>query len=482
MPVSSNKDIDFSQIDSDYDIGHFEEALWALQDLQKTYPDDGGVLYRLGLIHEGMLDFSAARKAYKKSANRLSEASLAVSHLGNLLYKMHQYKPAIGAFKDLQSLQPKNAYASYMLGMVYMNTAQYSDSITSFEQAVEIDASFKQKGIYGQGLSYVRMGQNEKGQALLKESIALDPEADVALIAKKELANAERLASISYLSFFGLYGFKYDSNVVLKPSESPNIPLITGNSDFEHTFLLALNYAKPPKEGVGHKFAARFYQSIHNRLRTFDITDLGVTWTPYMKFNDQILLFMDASADQILLNYRSYLSSYSLKPTLTYNYNKQLQLMFSVTSRWENYNIVVNQPNLDQDAWIHTARLQLFVFTEDHRSSLQLGGHRTVNSSRGSDWSYHGYGIDGGFDVAMPYLEKLKLNVHGAAERNVYQNLIVGQGRFRRDSLYDASASLSYPFSYANVGLMASYTHNVSTLDVFSYVRMTTGFNVSRSF
>jgi len=486
MPVSSNKDIDFSQIDSDYDIGHFEEALWALQDLQKTYPDDGGVLYRLGLIQEGMLDFNAAREAYEQSAERLPEPSLGYSHLGNLLYKMKRYEPAIGAFKHVMSLNPESAYSSYMLGMAYMNSAKFSESIEAFQQAGEIDGSFKQKGLYGQGLSYVRMGDNVKGQALLKESIGLDPASDVALLAKKGLANAVRLANVSYLSFFGLYGFQYDSNVVLKPSTSPNVPLITGNSDFEHTFLLTLNYAPPPKEGRGYKLSARAYQNLHNRLKTFDITDFGLTVTPYIKLNEKALLFMDASTDQILLNYKSYLTSYSLKPTLTYNHSKQLQLILSVLSTWENYNVVVALPNQDQDAWIHTSKLQIFAFTEDHRSSVQLAGHRTVNDSRGTDWSYHGYGGSGGFDVAMPYLEKLKMGLNGAVDRNTYQNLNVGQTQFRHDTLYGASASLSYPFLYNDIhftgSLMGSYSHNVSSLDVFSYVRMMTGFNISRSF
>jgi len=486
MPVNSTKDIDFSSIDSDYDIGHFEEALWALQDLQKTHPDDGGVLYRLGLIQEAMLDFKAARGAYEQSALHLAEPSLGYSHLGNLLYKMKDYGSAIGAFNEVMSLDPKSAYPSYMLGMAYMNTAKYPESIKAFQHAVEVESSFQQKGIYGQGLSYVRMGDNVKGQALLKESIALDPESDVAMLAKKALENSVRMANVSYLSFFALYGLQYDSNVVLKPSTSPNIPLITGNSDFEQTFLLALNYAPVPHEGRGYKLAGRMYQTVHASLRTFDITDFGLTLTPYIKLNDKTLLFMDASADQILLNYKSYLSSYSLKPTLTYNHTKQLQLMFSVLSAWENYNQVVLLPSQDQDAWIHTEKLQVFGFTEDHRSSVQLGGHRTVNDSRGADWSYHGYGAEAGFDVAMPYVEELKMGMRGGVDRNIYQNLNVGQTQFRRDTLYDASASFSYPFVYENIhivgSLLGSYSHNVSSLDVFSYVRMMTGFNISGSF
>jgi len=482
ISTNNKQGISFSQIDSDYDIGHFEEALWALQDLLKLYPNNGDVLYRIGLVQEGMLDFDASREAYEQAVKSMETPFLAYSHLGRLLYTMNDYKQAIVAFEHVMKLKPDSAYSSYMLGMSYMNTGDFSASIEALERAGEIDASFKQKSIYGQGISYIRMGQNAKGQALLKESIALDPKSNVAALAKKSLADAVKLENTSYFSVFGLYSFQYDSNVVLNPSSSDNIPVISGTTDFAHTFFAALNYAPPPDGRLGYKVSARFYHNLHAKLRTFDVTGIGFTFTPYVSINDKNLLFLDAAYDYYLFNDKRYMDTISLKPTLTYSYNNQLQLMGSVFGSRENYYQPVELQTSNQDGWILKEELKIFGFSEDQRSSVQLGGHFTTGRTRGTDWSYNAYGGNAGVDVAIPYVEKLTAGLHGSIARHKYLNLDVNTSLKRRDTVYGGSASLSYHFTYADVSIMGSYTHQISTIEVYSYVRMMTGVNISGSF
>ncbi|MDQ6998508.1 MAG: tetratricopeptide repeat protein [Mariprofundus sp.] len=480
MPNSSG--IDFRQIDTDYDIGRFEEALWALEDLQKLYPDNGEVLYRMGIVQEGMLNFDAAIDAYKESVVHLDEPSPAYNHLGELLYKMNKFPLAITAFEHVMQLKADSALTSYMLGMSYMNVGDFSASIQAYKRAGEIDASFIQKATYGQGISYIRMGQAETGQTLLREAIARDPESDVATHAKKSLSDAITLANTSYLSFFGLYGFQYDSNVVLKPSSSPNVPLITGNSDFEHTMLLATNYAPPPNNDWGHKLQTRAYANIHNRLRSFDIIDLGFTYTPYVILNDNNLFSMDTSFDYIFFNYNRYMDFISLKPMLTYNHNEQLQFMLSVKGTRENYYQPVVLLSSLQDGWMLSEEIKITGFSKDHLSSASLSGHYTTSRKRGTDWSYNAYGVETGFDVAIPYVDKLMVGLHGAFEHQKYLNWVTGNIAKRRDNIINTSASLGYQFTYVNVSLTGNYTHDVSTLDVYSYVRMMAGINISGSF
>jgi len=474
--------LDFSQIDADYQVGHFEEARWALEDMQKANSHNGNVFYRMGLVQERMLDFDAARSAYKRAASSMSAPAPAYFHLGGLLYKMKQYPQAVTAYKHVLKLKPNNAYASYMLGMSLMNTGKYADSISAFNRTSRIDHTFRQKAMYGQGIDYIRMGQQAKGESLLRESIALDPTSEVAAVAKKSLTDAINLENTNYLSFFGLYGAQHDSNVVLKPSTSPNLPIITGASDSEHTFLLALNYAPPPAHGRGYKVSARAFENAHNHLRAFDVTDLGLTVTPYLSVNDKKLVFLDASFDYIFLRYHRYMDTISLKPSFTYTPNKRFQLMFSMLGSRQNFYQPVAVQSSNQDGWLLKESFNIYTFSLNHKNSVQFGAHYTTSRTRGSDWSYNAFGGDTGIDITVPDIQRATAGLHASIEYYKYLNMATGFTRKRRDIVYNGSLSTAYHFSFADISLIASYTHEISTLDVYTYARVTTGINVSRSF
>jgi len=484
LSAKNSASIDFKQIDTDYDIGRFEEALWALEDLQKLYPNNADVWYRTGLLQEEMLDFEAALQSYQNAVvNDLADLSLAYARLAELHNDKARYPEAIAAFEQVLRLKPEDEYSWYMLGMVYMNTGAFSASISALKHAAEVDGPYRQNSLYGQGIAYLRMNDAENAQELFNACIALNPTSDVAALAEKGIADAIVLANTSYFSLFSLYGFQYDSNVVLKPSTSANIPLITGVKDFEHTLLSVLSYAPPPSSnGMGYKASAMAYGNLHVRLTSFDIVALDFTITPYMALNKRNMLSLDASFDYIFFNYKRYMDTIKLKPSLTYSYSDQLQLMLSFAANRENYYQAVAVQTSLQDGWSLTEDVKVTFSSKDHTSSLQLGGNFVTNRTRGSDWSYNSYGGNAALTFPLPYLDKLSTGINGSIVRQKFQNVAVGSTQKRRDTVYNGSASITYPFTYANVSLNGSYTHSVSNTDVFSYVRMMAGFNISRSF
>ena len=473
--------IDFSGIDADYELGHFEEALWALHALQKTYPHHGELLYRLGLVQEGLLDFEAARNAYQQAVSRLAKPAEAYAHLGELLYKMNQYPRAIAAFEHAMGLEASGR-VSYMLGLSYLNIGEFAAAVDAFKRAGELDSTLQQKALYGQATSLIRMGENEQGQRLYRQSIAMDPLSDTAVQAKKGLAGAVKLANQSYLNFFGLYGFQFDSNVIQNPSSSASVPVISNTSDFAHTFLLSAIYAPPAgAEGSGYKASLRLYENLHAKLHTFDVTGMGGTFTPYMALGNKAVLSMDMSYDYYLFNYKRYMDVIRLKPVLTYS-SDDTKLILSLTASRDNYFQPVALPANNQDGWSVKGALRLYAYTHDHKSSVYLGAHDMVFSGRGNDWGYAGLGANAGADVAVPGAGKLMAGLHGSIERLDYKNVASGFSQKRSDTIYRGDVSLSYPLRYVNVGLMGSYTHEVSTIAVYRYVRMMTGINISGSF
>jgi len=473
----------FSQIDADYESGRLEEALWALQDLQKSSPRNGQVLFRLGKVQEDMLDFDAALDTYQRASRRVSKPLPVYSRLANLQYKMKRYAQAGSAFQNILKSKPGDAYALYMLGMVNEKTEKYPMAIRFFKKADSADASFKQKSLYGQGISYIHLGQNGQGKTLLKQSIAIDPKTDVAILAKKSLSDAVALENVSYLTIFGMYGFQFDSNVVLKPSTSSSVPLITGESDFEHVFLATLNYAPPTaKSGTGYVLSARLYENAHAKLRTFDVTGIGATLTPYHYIGGKHLAFMDATYDYYFVNYKRYMDKISLRPGFTYSLSKMMQYTLSVTGSRENYYQPTVLPSANQDGLIVKPELRISISSEDHKSSMQLGSYYASSTTQGGDWSYSGFGGDVSGETEIPWLGSLVAGAQASISQQRYRNIPVGFTVKRRDTSYSGAVSLSYHLPYFDISLNGSYTHVLSTLDIYTYVRMLGGATISRSF
>jgi len=473
----------FSQIDADYESGRLEEALWALQNLQKSNPDNADVLFRLGKVQEDMLDFATAVHAYEQAALLMKQPAPAYSRLANLQYKMKRYAQADAAFQNMLKNKPGDAYALYMLGMVSEKTAKFPEAIQYFKQAGAADASFKQKSLYGQGISYVHTGQHAQGKALLKQSIAIDSESDTAALARKTLTDTIKLENVSYVTFFGLYGFQYDSNVVLKPSTSASVPLIANNSDSEHVFMVTLEYAPPAaKSGAGYKLSARAYENLHTKLTTFDVTGIGGSATPYYYIQGKHLAFMDATYDYYLVNYKRYMDAISLRPGFTYTQNKQLQLTASVTGSRENYYQPTLLSTSNQDGLILKPQLQISGFSEDHQSIIRLGGFYAISTTQGSDWSYSAYGGDISAETPVPMLSSLMAGMHASIDHHRYRTIPVGFTKKRTETSYAAAVSLSYRLPYFDLGMHGSYTHVLSTLDVFTYVRILGGVSISKRF
>jgi len=171
-----------------------------------------------------------------------------------------------------------------------------------------------------------------------------------------------------------------------------------------------------------------------------------------------------------------------LKPILTYKPHDQLELMSSMAASRSNFYQPVAVQSALQDGWLLTEEMKVTGYSKDHLSSVVLGGHFTTSRTRGSEWSFNGYGGMLSVNAPLPYLSFVTAALQGSIDRQKYQNIAAGFILRRRDTIYNGSLSLAHQFSYVNVSLTGSYAHGISNTDVYSYVRMMAGINLSGSF
>ena len=98
---------------------------------------------------------------------------------------------ATNRFRGELQEKPNNPYALYGLGLVSMRTSNYKTALNSLQKLTSIwkdDSSIKRD----MGVCYLRMGEPEKAQGLLNESLAADPGDQETLLALGQSLTQQR--------------------------------------------------------------------------------------------------------------------------------------------------------------------------------------------------------------------------------------------------------------------------------------------------
>lgn len=136
-------------------------------------PNDPYTLFQLGQSYFGMADYSKALPYFDKALSmELDEQAEYVQTLvesyGYCLLYLKQYKQAL-ELEGVYSIFAKRADFVFLMGLIYMNNALFSQAIQEFEKATTI-INYSVEGVnsysanYNIGVIYECMGQTEKAR------------------------------------------------------------------------------------------------------------------------------------------------------------------------------------------------------------------------------------------------------------------------------------------------------------------------------
>jgi tetratricopeptide (TPR) repeat protein len=123
----------FSDIEKLADQGKFDEAITALDELEKSDPSRRGLAHEYGAVYYRKADYIHAVDYLQKAIKENPSDDEAVQLLGLSLYLAGKPGDAIPYLEKVQSWYPKaNVDAAYILGISYMQTKDYDHARAAF--------------------------------------------------------------------------------------------------------------------------------------------------------------------------------------------------------------------------------------------------------------------------------------------------------------------------------------------------------------
>lgn len=204
-----------------YQLEDYGKAVTFLQKAIAANPNDAEAHYTLGRTYLELEDYKKAVPPYQKAIELDTSKNTWMYELGLIYYNNNQYPDAIRYFKmaEQNGYQKSNdfyenegfAYLSMgdvSSGMTYLNKVlerkpnnkellsgianalhrakKYDEALTYYQNLIEMDST-DANALYMAGITFIKKGQKEKGQAMCDKAIQMDPS-----LAKNRTAKAEQ--------------------------------------------------------------------------------------------------------------------------------------------------------------------------------------------------------------------------------------------------------------------------------------------------
>lgn len=152
-----------------------EEAIKQLEELEKTYPENTGILFfKTFLLTEYNHLDDALKNAEKLTAMQPDDG---VNWLmkGQILESMDRNDEALSALEKATSLSPDNADAWQIKAGILAKTNKLDEAISSYNKAIEL-APGQPVFIYNRGCVYCRKGDKANALSDLGKAISMNPQ------------------------------------------------------------------------------------------------------------------------------------------------------------------------------------------------------------------------------------------------------------------------------------------------------------------
>ncbi|NOY05696.1 MAG: tetratricopeptide repeat protein [Chlorobi bacterium] len=115
----------------------------------------------------------------------------AVLHYANKLFDTGMFQQAIEMYQKYLVDRPEDSNARIDMGVCYFQLGQFEQAKDVMEEALKYDPKH-QKGHYNLGIVNIRLGDTAKAREWFRKTIEINPDADVANMARKQLAELDQ--------------------------------------------------------------------------------------------------------------------------------------------------------------------------------------------------------------------------------------------------------------------------------------------------
>lgn len=455
-----------------YRLENYTEAIRLLEEARREDPGSSASAFFLGLAYKQLMDFPKALSNLRDAVTLAPRIKEALVELIEVLYEVYEkgnLEEAKGwiALAEKENIFP--AKIAFLKGLILLKAGENREAVAAFERAKTLDKNLAQPADIQIAMGYMNEMALEKAREKFKAAVQYDPQSDLAAFARRYQDMVEKRLEMErpFRFTLGVFG-QYDTNVVLKPSDSSLAPDITGEGSRLMANTFQVDYV--PKLDGPWLFNAQyaFYNTLHDRFSTsHDIIANSILLAPGYGFGTSALNLSLRYSHSMVRgpSYKKYLQSLNVGPLYRRLLpNNQIMELFA-GYRVEEYFQPPLVPEEDRDSEGLDAYLS-WIWLFRPGAFFNLKYEFIDRDTDGMNWENHGHRFS--LNLALPLREKLQLQLGGEAFFEDYGITHTVFGVDREDSSYTGLAGLAWEFR-KNTTLVLQYTHTRADSNVAIY-------------
>lgn len=398
---------------------------------------------------------------------------------GMLNLKHENYEAAEKEFRAALEKRLDSYEALLYLGIIMRHTGREKEARDFLEKALFLNPGY-QKTTLELGIYYFNKSIYHEAMDFFEITVDLGPESEFAEEAMEYMEDIKKKMRERNWDLSISSGVQYDSNVGLSPQNGALQEGMSGKSDQRGVMSLRGVYTFRKTGKTEGTFDYSFYQSLHTRLRDFDVTSQTIKVEASYRLRQTVSLKGLYSFDYVYVGGYKYNYAYTVSPsiviqkgkgfftTLDYRYEK---------SRFMDTHLFRN--NSDRTGSNSLVRIIQFIPVGGFiRSNL---GYSYDRASKNKDyWNYTGNKGFIAVSVDLPF--KATAGIYGEYYSKSYEG-INPSGVQREDRIQSYSITLKKRLSdKVDVTVGQIYILNRSNINNYDYRRAVSSVIFSRGF
>ncbi|MEK6532150.1 MAG: tetratricopeptide repeat protein [Deltaproteobacteria bacterium] len=449
---------------------NFEEAVEDLKKARSMEPSSSIAAYYLGIAYKKTQDFANAELNLTDALKLAPKIKKAAIELADVLHQLGKDKEAIEALAEAEEIEPANT--AFLKGLALAGLGSFDEAVESFEKSKALDEGLRRTADFQIASVRLKQGRLKEAENAFREIVLKDPNADIAQFAKQYAEDiSKRIKEGRPYNITAGLQYVFDSNVILKPTDSTVAGDITDESDSGAVVTLRGEYTPELNGPVRLKAQYSLYNLKYFDLSTHDVQSHTFSAVPYYNLANGLLSLV-GSYNYTLVSGSGYVHGLTLSPTYQFTVKERNMIQASVRFAAKDYIKAPLTDDEDRDSTEAGIDLSWHYFLTQNRGFLTASLGYASSSAQGVNWGYTGARMSVG--VFYPLKERLNLNAGIEANLQDFADTHTAFNVKRADETYSLNALLSYNL-LENLDLLAqtSYTAGNSNIAVYEYNKYT---------
>jgi tetratricopeptide (TPR) repeat protein len=457
---------------------NYEEAIEIFNKAYQMFPNSTSLCYFIGLTYRNMENYKKSIPFLEKAVTLSPKIKEAVPELIDSYYQLREYRKAITLlyFAEKNNFFPDRIY--FLKGLVLLKLNKLDESLSAFQKAKKLNPSISQSIDFQIASIYIKKNMKKEALSKLQSVIMANPGSDLAAFSRDYINLLKKRIAVEKIWHFNVsMMFKYDSNVILKPSSSIQGIDISDKEDNGMTASASIGYTAPFSFKTPFILNVRytFFADNYFSIQSHDVTSHSIIVTPGYSFK-KASFSIPVSYSYTWVNKKSYLEQISVSPVLRFLILANHYGEIGAGYKKNNYRSETISKESDRDSNYYYGYLGYMYLFKKQKGVLNLKFNVARDDTQGAYWETTNYSFSA--NLLYPLSEFLKLQLGIIVEKDDYDNSQPsigsppGTNKKRTDKIFTPSVGINYVVNdNFNILLQYQHTRSDSNIPIFDYKR-----------